>query len=51
MKVTAALVILRDVLAGEGEEYGISKNELVKITRPLREAEIKLFSLIEIEED
>lgn len=48
-KVSAALNILRDVLAGD--DYGITGNELVKITRPLAEAERKLLSSYELEPD
>lgn len=49
VKVSAALTILRDVLPGD--DYGITANELVKITKPLAEAETKLFSSYELKED
>jgi len=49
VKVSAALTILRDVLAGD--DYGITASELVNITRPLAEAEKKLFSSYELKED
>lgn len=45
VKVSAALVILRDVLPGEG--YGISIQQLSDITVLLGQAEIQLFSSIE----
>ena len=50
VKISIALTVLRDVLACDSDEYGITPNELVKITRPLRELEEKLFSLVEIKE-
>ncbi len=48
VKVSAALHMLRDVLPGDG--FGISANELGRITRPLREAEERLFASYELEE-
>lgn len=49
VKISMARAILRDVLAGD--DYGITANELARITRPLAEAETKLFSSYEILED
>ena len=49
VKISMALTILRDVLPGE--EYGISTKEYAKFARPLRESEVKLFSLYEADED
>ena len=49
VKISAALTLLRDVLTGE--DYGISKDDLAKATAPLCEAEEKLFSMIEIQDD
>jgi len=49
VKVSAALTILRDVLAGD--EYGITTNELSQITSKLRRAEEKLFTSYEIYTD
>lgn len=46
VKVSAALVILRDVLPGE--IYGISAQELCEITSRLKRAEEQLFSSYEI---
>jgi hypothetical protein len=50
VKISMALTILRNVLPGQGIEYGIDSNELTQIIQPLSKAEEKLFSLIEIEE-
>jgi hypothetical protein len=49
VKVSMALMIMRDVLPGE--HYGITESEASSIKRLLCEAEEKLFSLVEIKED
>ena len=50
VKISMALAILKDVLPCDSGKYGVTANELVKITRPLRELEEKLFSIIDISE-
>ncbi len=47
VKVSAALTILRDVLAGD--DCGITDDELKSIVKPLRDIETKLFSSFEIQ--
>jgi hypothetical protein len=49
-KVSMALTIMRDVLPGAGDEYGISGEEKYEIMRLLSLAESKLFSSYEIKE-
>ena len=48
VKISAALVIVRDVLAGD--DCGISETEHEAIVKLLREAEVKLFKSFEVEE-
>jgi len=48
VKVSMALVILRDVLPGD--DYGITEKELSAINSRLRRLEEKLFSSYELEE-
>ena len=50
VKVSMAATILRDVLPSVDDEWGITAQELSKITILLRQAEEKLFSLVEIKE-
>ena len=47
VKVSAALVIMRDVLPGPG--WGISEQDHQKIIGLLRDAEINLFASFELE--
>lgn len=49
VKVSLALYTLRAVLPGD--DYGVTANELVRITAPLRKLEEKLFSSYDIQED
>jgi hypothetical protein len=49
VKVSMALMIMRDVLPGE--HYGIAEAEASDIKKLLCEAEEKLFSVVEIKED
>ncbi len=48
VKISAALVICRDVLGGD--EYGISEQEMQEIKCLLSNAEAKLFASFELEE-
>ena len=50
VKVSASITILRDVLPGDGEEYGIMKDDLAEIIEKLSSAERKLFSSIVVVE-
>lgn len=50
VKVSAALTILRDVLPSKDDTWGITGAALSDITHLLREAEEKLFSLVEIKD-
>jgi len=47
VKVSTALSIMRDVLAGE--EYGISKKDCREITSRLSAAQDRLFASVEID--
>ena len=47
VKVSAALTIMRDVLAGD--DYGISESELTDIVAPLYRAETKLFKSFKLD--
>ena len=48
-KVSAALVILRDVLAGD--DYGVSTNQMAEIKMKLYTVEKQLFDSYETKED
>jgi len=48
-KVSMALVILNDVLPGDG--YGITPTQLSEIKVRLRDLEVQLFSSYDIKED
>lgn len=50
-KVSIALTIMRDVLPGAGDEYGISGEEKSEIMRLLSLAESKLFASYEIKDN
>lgn len=47
VKISAALVIVRDVLAGD--DYGVSEADHAGIVKLLRDAEVKLFKSFELE--
>ena len=52
VKVSAALTILRDVLADGKDDiktYGVSKDEVQNVCRELRVLEDRLFSMIEVQ--
>ena len=49
VKVSIALSIMRDVLAGE--KYGISKKDCQEIASRLSAAQDRLFALVEIDTD
>ena len=50
VNVSRALSALRDVCPGKDTLCGVTADELVEITKPLAQLEIKLFSLINTEE-
>ena len=50
VNVSTALHALRDVCPGKDDLCGVTADELVEIMKPLAELEIKLFSLVSLEE-
>ena len=47
--ITCAAAAMRNVLAGDKDEYGINKEELIDITKRIAEAQIKLSKQIKTE--